>query len=63
MRCYKGTTYVLGRSSSEKLYSEEEASMDSLDNFSPEETTGFIGIISIRLKKWGLQKAEEGERV
>lgn len=62
LRCYKGAAYVLGRSSeSEKLYSAEEASMDSLDNFSPVDTTGFIGIQSIRLKKYGLQKAEEGE--
>ena len=62
LRLYKGNTYVLGRSSAtEKLYSEEEASMDSLDNFSPEDTTGFIGIQSIRLKKYGLQKVEEGQ--
>lgn len=61
LRCYKGNAYVLGRSSAtEKLYSEEEASMDSLDNFSPEDTTGFIGIVAIRLKKYGLQKLEEG---
>lgn len=53
LRCYKGAAYVLGRSSStEKLYSEEEASMDSLDNFSPEDATGFIKIQSIRLKKY-----------
>ncbi|KAI9866239.1 MAG: Adenylosuccinate synthetase [Trichoglossum hirsutum] len=53
LRCYKGAVYVLGRSSStEKLYSEEEASMDSLDNFSPEDATGFIKIQSIRLKKY-----------
>jgi argininosuccinate synthase len=53
LRCYKGAAYVLGRSSStEKLYSEEETSMDSLDNFSPEDTTGFIKIQSIRLKKY-----------
>ncbi|KAI9728567.1 MAG: Adenylosuccinate synthetase [Cirrosporium novae-zelandiae] len=64
LRCYKGNAYVLGRSSStEKLYSAEEASMDSLDNFSPVDTTGFIGIQSIRLKKYGLQKAEEGEKL
>jgi argininosuccinate synthase len=49
LRCYKGNAYVLGRSSeTEKLYSEEEASMDSLDNFSPMDTTGFISIQSIR---------------
>lgn len=61
LRLYKGNAYVLGRSSeTEKLYSEEEASMDTLDNFSPMDTTGFIAIQSIRLKKYGLQKAEEG---
>jgi argininosuccinate synthase len=49
MKLYKGNAYVLGRSSqTEKLYSEEEASMDSLDNFSPMDTTGFIAIQSIR---------------
>lgn len=80
MQLYKGRAYVLGRSSeTEKLYSAEEASMDTLEvrdssspdrlfcddaneaqNFSPVDTTGFIGIQSIRLKKYGLQKAEEG---
>lgn len=64
LSCYKGNAYVLGRSSAtEKLYSAEEASMDSLENFSPTDTTGFIGIQSIRLKKYGLQKAEEGENL
>ncbi|KAF2757078.1 argininosuccinate synthase [Pseudovirgaria hyperparasitica] len=64
LRLYKGNVFVLGRSSeTEKLYSAEEASMDSLDNFSPVDTTGFIGIQSIRLKKYGLQKQEEGENL
>ena len=50
LKLYKGNAYVLGRSSqTEKLYSEEEASMDTLDNFSPMDTTGFIAIQSIRL--------------
>jgi argininosuccinate synthase len=49
LRCYKGNAYVLGRSSdTEKLYSELEASMDTLEDFSPMDTTGFIGIQSIR---------------
>ena len=62
LSCYKGNVYVTGRSSeTEKLYSEAEASMDSLEDFSPVDTTGFIGIQTIRLKKYGLQKAEEGE--
>ncbi|KAI0472197.1 argininosuccinate synthase [Xylariaceae sp. FL0804] len=62
LRLYKGNAYVLGRSSQEKLYSEEDASMDSLTTFDPSETTGFIAINSIRLKKYGLQKAEAGEK-
>jgi argininosuccinate synthase len=61
LRCYKGATYILGRSSSaEKLYSQEEASMDSLDDFNPEDTTGFIKIQSIRLKKHSEKWAERG---
>ncbi|OCL08218.1 argininosuccinate synthase-like protein [Glonium stellatum] len=62
LRCYKGSVSVLGRSSeTEKLYSSEEASMDSLVDFSPVDTTGFININAIRLKKYGMQKAEEGQ--
>ncbi|MCJ1471642.1 hypothetical protein MMC13_000282 [Lambiella insularis] len=53
LRCCKGAAYVLGRSSTtSKLYSQEEASMDSLENFDPEDTTGFIKIQAIRLKKY-----------
>ncbi|KAE8136094.1 argininosuccinate synthase [Aspergillus pseudotamarii] len=64
VRLYKGNPYILGRSSStEKLYDAEEASMDSLEDFEPTDTTGFISISSIRLKKYGLQKAEEGENL
>ena len=49
LRCYKGHVYVLGRSSStEKLYSEQEASMDSLEDFEPTDTTGFVAIQTIR---------------
>ncbi|OLN95730.1 Argininosuccinate synthase [Colletotrichum chlorophyti] len=60
LRLYKGNAYVLGRSSPEKLYSEEDASMDSLTTFDPSETSGFITINAIRLKKYGLQQAEAG---
>ncbi|KAI9773115.1 MAG: hypothetical protein M1840_008236 [Geoglossum simile] len=61
LRLYRGNTWILGRSSeTEKLYSEEESSMDSLVNFSPVDTTGFINVNAIRLKKYGAQKKEEG---
>jgi argininosuccinate synthase len=36
-------------------------SMDSLEGFSPMDTTGFIEIQSIRLKKYGEQKIKEGK--
>ncbi|KAL5627420.1 hypothetical protein BROUX41_003573 [Berkeleyomyces rouxiae] len=62
LRCYKGNAYILGRSSeTEKLYSEEESSMDSLVDFSPVDTSGFISINAIRLKKYGAQKLEEAQ--
>ncbi len=52
----------MGRSSeTEKLYDESESSMDVL-NFDPVDTTGFININAIRLKKYGLAKLEEGIR-
>jgi len=62
LRCYRGNCYILGRSSeTEKLYSEEESSMDSLLDFNPVAATGFIEINAIRLKKYGMQKEEEGK--
>jgi len=61
MLVYKGGAYVLGRSSeTSNLYSEEDASMDSLETFSPMDTTGFIAIQSIRLKKYGESKIAQG---
>lgn len=43
LRCYKGNVSIRGRSSeTEKLYSSEEASMDSLENFSPADTSMFF---------------------
>jgi argininosuccinate synthase len=62
MSVYKGGAYVLGRKSdASNLYSEEDASMDSLDTFSPMDTTGFIAIQAIRLEKYGLQKIKDGQ--
>ena len=41
--CYKGSVSVLSRTSeTEKLYSSEEASMDSLENFSVLDTSMFL---------------------
>ncbi|RMZ86956.1 hypothetical protein DV736_g5813, partial [Chaetothyriales sp. CBS 134916] len=58
---YKGNVYVLGRSSdASNLYDEQDASMDSLEGFSPADSTGFIEIIALRLKKYGLQKQKDG---
>ncbi|EFQ32108.1 argininosuccinate synthase [Colletotrichum graminicola M1.001] len=60
LQLYKGQAHVLGRRSPEKLYSEEDASMDSLTTFDLADGTGFIAIESIRLKKYGQQLAEAG---
>ncbi|OUT20303.1 argininosuccinate synthase [Pichia kudriavzevii] len=60
-RCYKGNLIILGRSSStEKLYDATESSMDELTGFEPQDTTGFIAIQAIRIKKYGEKVREEG---
>ncbi|BDD62884.1 argininosuccinate synthetase [Monascus purpureus] len=63
-RAYKGNFIVLGRSSeTEKLYDMTESSMDEIGDFSPAETTGFITVSAIRLKKYGEMKARAGEQM
>ncbi|KAI9650317.1 argininosuccinate synthetase [Ciborinia camelliae] len=63
-RVYKGSFSVLGRSSeTEKLYDASESSMDEIGSFAPADTTGFISVQSIRLKKYGEAKAAAGERL
>ncbi|ODQ55973.1 argininosuccinate synthetase [Saitoella complicata NRRL Y-17804] len=61
--CYKGNTIILGRSSeTEKLYDATQSSMDELGGFEPTDTSGFIAIESIRLRKFGQAKMERGEK-
>lgn len=58
---YKGNVTILGRySETEKLYDETESSMDELTGFSPEDTSGFIAVQSIRIKKYGEAAREKG---
>jgi argininosuccinate synthase len=62
VRAYKGSLTVLGRSSdTEKLYDATVASMDELTDFDPQDTTGFIAVQSIRIKKYGEAKRANGE--
>jgi len=53
LKLYKGNAVVEGRYSDEGLYDERESSMDELGGFEPTDTSGFIQIESIRIKKWG----------
>ncbi|KAK3077193.1 argininosuccinate synthetase, partial [Coniosporium uncinatum] len=64
VRCqaFKGNFTVLGRwSETEKLYDASESSMDEIGDFQPSDTTGFISVMAIRLKKYGKAKEEAGE--
>lgn len=62
-RAYKGAMYILGRSSeTEKLYDATEASMDELTDFNPTDTSGFIAVQAIRIKKYGDAKLAKGEK-
>ena len=63
-RCYKGSFTVLGRSSdTEKLYDMSESSMDEIGSFALNDTTGFISVQAIQLKKYGQKKQETGEKM
>ena len=60
-RAFKGMFSVLGRwSETEKLYDASESSMDEIGDFAPTDTTGFISVQAIRLKKYGKAKAASG---
>jgi len=58
---YKGNVIIEGRFSDEKLYDEKESSMDELGGFEPTDTSGFIRIESIRLRKWGAANIQKGQ--
>lgn len=60
LKLYKGNVVVEGRSSEEGLYDEKQSSMDELGGFEPTDTTGFIQIESIRIKKWAQAKIVKG---
>lgn len=61
LRGYKGSVSVLGRSSeTSKLYNPEMSSMDSLEDFQPSDTTGFIATQAIRLKAYGEAESSAG---
>ncbi|KAG2145098.1 argininosuccinate synthetase [Suillus clintonianus] len=61
LKLYKGNVVVIGRHSDEGLYDEQQSSMDELGGFEPTDTTGFIQIESIRIKKWGQANARKGQ--
>jgi len=61
LKLYKGNVIVEGRSSEEGLYDEKESSMDELGGFEPTDTTGFIQIESIRIKKWAQANRRKGQ--
>jgi len=61
LKLYKGNVVVEGRSSAEGLYDEHESSMDELGGFEPTDTTGFIQIESIRIKKWAQANMRKGQ--
>lgn len=61
LKLYKGNTTVEGRWSEEGLYDGQQSSMDELGGFDPSDTSGFIAIESIRIKKWGQANVRKGQ--
>lgn len=60
VKLYKGNVIIEGRSSDELLYDEKFSSMDELGGFEPDQTTGFITVQAIRLKRFGTGQAAKG---
>jgi len=61
LKLYKGSVNIEGRESEEGLYDEKQSSMDELGGFEPTDTTGFIQIESIRIKKWAQANIRKGQ--
>ncbi|KAG9313317.1 argininosuccinate synthetase [Chiua virens] len=61
VKLFKGNVIIEGRYSDEGLYDEHQSSMDELGGFEPTDTTGFIQIESIRIKKWAQANARKGQ--
>ncbi|KAJ7777210.1 argininosuccinate synthetase [Mycena metata] len=61
LKLYKGNVVIEGRESSEGLYDERQSSMDEMGGFEPTDTTGFIQIESIRIKKWAQANIRRGQ--
>ncbi|CAE6350096.1 unnamed protein product [Rhizoctonia solani] len=61
LKLYKGNVIVEGRYSNEGLYDARQSSMDELGGFEPTDTTGFIQIESIRIRKWGEANIAKGQ--
>jgi argininosuccinate synthase len=61
LKLYRGNVVVEGRHSDEGLYDEKQSSMDELGGFEPTDTTGFIQIESIRIKKWAQANIRKGQ--
>ncbi|KAI6044440.1 putative argininosuccinate synthase [Pisolithus marmoratus] len=56
-----GNVIIEGRYSEEGLYDEAQSSMDELGGFEPTDTSGFIQIQSIRIKKWAQSNIRKGQ--
>ncbi|KAF9266762.1 argininosuccinate synthetase [Marasmius fiardii PR-910] len=61
VKLYKGNVVIEGRESEEGLYDARQSSMDELGGFEPTDTTGFIQIESIRIKKWAQSNVQRGQ--
>ncbi|KAK0444860.1 argininosuccinate synthetase [Armillaria borealis] len=61
LKLYKGGVVIEGRESPEGLYDEQQSSMDEMGGFEPTDTTGFIQIESIRIKKWAQANLRKGQ--
>jgi len=52
LKLYKGNVYPIARESNNSLYDKNIASMDTIDNYNPQDVEGFIKINAVRLMNY-----------
>jgi argininosuccinate synthase len=52
LKLYKGNAYPIARESNNSLYDKNIASMDTIDNYNPQDADGFIKINAVRLMNY-----------
>jgi argininosuccinate synthase len=57
LKLYKGSSQIVGRKAPNSLYDEKMSSFESMSEFLPSDSGGFINIAGLRLTAWSKNNA------